>query len=284
MDQQLNYWLKQLEGAPPLTKLPTDRPRSGMAGFHGANELFTIPRDLTQSLKEFSKSEGVTLFMTLLAAFKALIYRYSGQEDLIVGTDIAGRNRFETEGLIGFFVNLLALRTNLRGDPTFRELIGRIKEVTSGAYAHQDVPFEQIVSSLRPDRNVSRTPFVQVLFVMQNAPTPPVNLPGLRLEQLPFYTETAEFELIVSLEEFADGLTGTFAYSSDLFDRSTIVRLQKEFRALLGGALANPDRRLSSLSLLNQEERRGLSPTDFPDAELSLKTENRCFHSPQQQD
>jgi non-ribosomal peptide synthetase component F/NRPS condensation-like uncharacterized protein len=271
LDGQLGYWLKQLDGAPPLTRLPSDRQRLGVPGFHGANELFTIPESLTNSLMEFSKDEGVTIFMTLLAAFKALLHRYSGQEDLIVGTDIANRNRIETEGLIGFFVNLLALRTNLSGDPSFRELVRRVKVVTTGAYAHQDVPFEQIVSSLRPDRSVSKTPFVQVLFVMQNAPTPPVTLPGLSLEQLPFYTETAEFELIVSIEEGAQGLTGSFAYSSDLFDRSTIVRIQKELRTLLQCALVNPDQPLSSLSLLDQQEIGGLSPADFPDAELSVK-------------
>ena len=271
LDDQLGYWLNQLNGAPPLTRLPADRQRLGVPGFHGANEPFAIPQILTESLREFSKAEGVTVFMTLLAAFKALLHRYSGQEDLIVGTDIANRNRIETESLIGFFVNLLALRTNLGGDPSFRELVKRVKVVTTGAYAHQDVPFEQVVSSLRPDRSVSKTPFVQVLFVMQNAPAPPIDLPGLNLESLPLYTETAEFELIVTLEETGAGISGSFAYSSDLFERSTIVRIQKEFGRLLHGALANPDQPLSNLSLLDREELRGFSPADFPDAELSMK-------------
>jgi acyl transferase domain-containing protein/non-ribosomal peptide synthetase component F len=271
LNDQLGYWLQQLDGAPLLTKLPSDRPRLNVPGFHGANEPFTIPQSLTESLREFSKTEGVTLFTTLLAAFKSLLHRHSGQDDLIVGTDIANRNRVETEGLIGFFVNLLALRTDLSGDPSFRELVRRVKTVTTGAYAHQDVPFEKIVSSLRPDRSVSKTPFVQVLFVMQNAPTPPIKLPGLSLEALPFYTETAEFELIVTLEEAGEEISGSFAYSSDLFERSTIVRLQKEFRTLLHSAFANPDQPLSSLSLLDHEELQGLSPADFPDAELSVK-------------
>jgi hypothetical protein len=271
LNAQLAYWLKQLEGAPPLTKLPTDRQRLGMPSFHGANEAFTMPASLTESLREFSQRENATLFMTLLAAFKALLYRYSGQEDMIVGTDVANRNRFETEGLIGFFVNLLGLRTNLKGDPSFRKLLGRVRAVTIGAYAHQDVPFEQIVSALRPDRNLSKTPLVQVLFVMQNTPMPPINLPGLSLELLPFYTDTAEFELIVSVEESAEGLRGTFAYSSDLFDRSTIIRMQKQFRTLMESVLVDPDQPLSALSLLNQEEMGGLSTADFPDAELSQK-------------
>jgi acyl transferase domain-containing protein/non-ribosomal peptide synthetase component F/NRPS condensation-like uncharacterized protein len=277
LNDQLGYWLKQLDGAPLLTKLPSDRPRLGVPGFHGANEPFTIPQSLTESLRQFSKDEGVTLFTTLLAAFNALLHRYSGQTDLIVGTDIANRNRIETEGLIGFFVNLLALRTNLNSDLSFRELVTRVKVVTTGAYAHQDVPFEQIVSSLRPDRSVSKTPFVQVLFVMQNAPTPPIKLPGLKLEALPFYTETAEFELIVTLEEAGEGITGSFAYSSDLFEGSTIVRLQKEFRTLLHSALANPDQPLSSLPLLDRGELRGLSPADFPDAEISMKDLENLF-------
>ena len=271
LDQQLGYWIKQLAGAPALTKLPADRPRTRVPGFHGANESFAFDQDLTGALHEFSRREGVTIFMTLLAAFKALLHRYSQQDDLIVGTDIANRNRFETEGLIGFFVNLLALRTDLGGDPSFRELVKRVQHVTSGAYEHQDVPFEQIVSALRPDRSVSKTPFVQVLFVMQNAPTPPVELAGLSLELLPFYTETAEFELIVSIEESDGGIKGTFAYSSDLFDRTTIVRLQNEFRMLLQTALADPAQPLSQLSVLDQTETGTLSPSDFPDAELSLK-------------
>lgn len=271
LDSQLNYWLKQLRGAPPLTQLPTDRQRLSAPGFHGANEPFAIAQSLTESARAFSSNAGVTVFMTLLAAFKALLHRYSGQQDLIVGTDIANRNRVETEGLIGFFVNLLALRTDLSGDPSFGELVKRVQVVTTGAYAHQDVPFEQIVSALRPDRSVSKTPFVQSLFVMQNAPAPLIDLPGLRLELLPLYTETAEFELIVTLEETAGEIVGSFAYSSDLFDRSTIARLQKEFRKLLHSALADPDRPLSTLSLLDQDELRALSPADFPDAELSLK-------------
>jgi iturin family lipopeptide synthetase A len=277
LDGQLAYWLKQLASAPPLTQLPSDRERRSVPGFHGANEPFTIAPALTESLREFSKAAGVTLFMTLLAVFKTLLHRHSGQQDVIVGTDIANRNRIETEGLIGFFVNLLALRTDLRGDPSFRELVRRVHLVTTGAYANQDVPFEQIVSALRPDRSLSKTPFVQVLFVMQNAPAPPISLPDLSLESLQLYTETAEFELIVTMEEAGAGISGSFAYSSDLFERATIVQLQKEFQTLLQSALANPDQPLSSLSLLDREELQGLSPSDFPDAELSIKDLENLF-------
>jgi|GEM_PF-375899 len=271
LDTQLDYWLKQLEGAPPLTKLPTDRQRLAAPSFQGANEAFTLTASLIGPLREFSQHEGATLFMTLLAAFTVVLHRYSGQEDMIVGTDVANRNRLETEGLIGFFVNLLALRINLKGDPSFRELLGRVKAVTIGAYEHQEVPFEQIVSALRPDRSLSKTPFVQALFVMQNTPLPVINLSALSLDWLPFYTDTAEFELIVSVEERPEGLTGTFAYSLDLFDRSTIIRLQKQFRTLLEGVLADPDQPLSTLSFLTAEERGGLSTADFPEAELSQK-------------
>jgi natural product biosynthesis luciferase-like monooxygenase protein len=271
LETQLNYWLKQLTGAPQLLEVPTDRPRLGAPSFSGANEPFTLPASLTDSLRKLSQDEGATLFMTLLASFKALLYRYSGQDDMIVGTDIANRNRIETEGLIGFFVNLLPLRTNLAGDPTFRELLERVRDVTIGAYAHQDVPFEQIVSALRPDRHLSRTPLVQVLFVMQNTPMPTIELPGLKLDLLPLYTETAEFELIVSIEERAEGLTGTFAYSSELFDRSTIIRMQRQYLMLLESLIVDPDQHLSAFSLLSGKEMGGLSTAKFPDAELSQK-------------
>ena len=171
-----------------MVTLPTDRPRLAAPSFRGASETFTLPANLTAALKELSLGEGVTLFMTLLSAFETLLHRYSGQDDMIVGTDVANRNRFEIEGLIGFFVNLLALRTKLTGNPSFRELLGRVRDVTIGAYAHQDVPFEQIVSALRPERHVSKTPLVQVPGVLpdlQLRPSEPGTLQSVVTPQAP---------------------------------------------------------------------------------------------------
>jgi condensation domain-containing protein len=181
LEEQLDYWRRQLAGAPPALGLPTDRPRPQVATYHGAVEKFELSAELSESLKKLGRSEGATPFMTLLAAFYALLYRYSGQEEIVVGSPVAGRTRAETEGLIGFFVNTLALRTDLRGNPRFVELLKRVREVCLGAYGHQEVPFEKLVAELQPGRDMSRHPFFQVMFVLQNVPLEPLELPGLTL-------------------------------------------------------------------------------------------------------
>jgi non-ribosomal peptide synthetase component F len=248
-----------------------------MLSFRGASESFVFPAALTEALKELSQREGATLFMTLLAALQTLLYRYSGQEDIIVGTDIANRNSAETEGLIGFFVNLLALRTDMSGDPKFRELLGRVREVTLGAYAHQDVPFGKLVEDLRPERGLSKTPLVQVLCVLQNAPMPPLKLAGLEVSLLPVESGTAEFELILTMEETSEGLGGSLIYSTDLFEQATIAKLLRQYQTLLESIVVNTDERLSGIRLLTEAESGGLAASDFPDAELSQKDFENLF-------
>ncbi len=253
--QQLAYWRRQLGGHLPTLDLPTDRPRPPAQTFVGAIRPFSLGPDLTAALHPLSQREGATLFMTLLAAFQVLLYRYSGQTDILVGSPIAGRTRTEIEPLIGFFVNTLVLRGNLDGNPTVRELLGRIREVTLAAYAHQDLPFERLVEELRPERDLSRTPLFQVMFVLQNTGLAPVKLPGLTLRLQELETGTSKFDLLLALGEAPDGLGGEFEYNTDLFDAATIDRMIEHFRTLLEGIVANPEGRVSALPLLSAAER-----------------------------
>ena len=271
LESQLDYWKRRLDGAPVKTELPVDRFPNARPSFRGAQEPFTLSGALTEALKELSRQEDATLFMTLLAAFQTLLYRYSGQKDIIVGADIANRNRSETEPLIGFFVNLLALRTDLSGDPPFRELLRRVREVTLDAYAHQDVPFGKIVEALRPERSVTRTPFVQALCVLQNAPMPPLKLAGLEVSLFQVDSGTAEFELILDMEETAEGLNCSLKYNTDLFDRETIEAMVERYRRLLESVANRPDQLISAIPLLSEVESGGLAVFDFPEAELTQK-------------
>ncbi len=258
LQTQLAYWKQQLEGAPPLLELPADRPRPPVQTSEGATLSLLLSEDLTAALKNLSQREGVTLFMTLLAAFKALLYRYTGQTDLLVGSSIANRNRAEIEGLIGVFVNTLVLRTDVKGDPTFRELLARVREVTLGAYAHQDLPFEKLVEELQPERSLSYNPVFQVMFQLRNNPMPPLELPGLTLSLLNVETNTTQFDLSLDLEEIGERLQASVEYSTDLFDRATIARMLGHLQTLLEGIAANPEQRLSSLPLLTAPEKQQL--------------------------
>ncbi|MDQ1592737.1 MAG: hypothetical protein QOG71_3364 [Pyrinomonadaceae bacterium] len=258
LEAQLAYWREQLRDSPKLLELPTDRPRPAVQRYHGASVPFTLSRELTEELQGLSRQEGVTLFMTLLAAFKIVLARYSGTADVAVGTPIAGRSRAELEELIGFFVNTLVLRTDLAGNPTFRELLGRVREVTLGAYAHQDVPFERLVEELQPARELSHAPLFQVMFTLQNAPRPSLELPGLTLAQVELDTGTAMFDLSLSVEETPRGLFGVFEYNTDLFDAPTIKRLAGHLQNLLAGVVAAPRRRVSDVPLLTADESRQL--------------------------
>ena len=252
--EQLEYWRKQLAGAPPLLQLPTDRIRTAARRYEGEAHNFVLQQSLAKNLKEVSRKEGVTPFMTLLASFQVLLQKYTGQNDLIVGTDIANRNRVETENLIGFFVNQLALRTDLSGDPTFSELLHRVREVTLGAYAHQDLPFDKLVEELQPERSLSHTPLFQVLFVVQNAPASSLQLSNLSLSSLDFDNTTSKFDLILMIMETDEGLRGLWRYSTDLFEPATIERMTRQWQTLLANALAQPDTRLNNLELLTPEE------------------------------
>jgi amino acid adenylation domain-containing protein len=254
LDKHLGYWRQQLEGAPPLVELPKDRPRPAMQTYHGATYSFTLPQTLSESLKSFSQREGVTLFMALLAAFKVLLARYSGQSRIVVGTAIANRNRKQIEPLIGFFVNTLVLHTDLSGDPDFREMLGRVRTVTLSAYNHQDLPFEKLVEALQPERALSHSPLYQVEFTLQNSPAGVLEAQGVTLQGLEVKKELAETDLSLIMEETNEGLRGSIDYATDLFDVSTIERMAGHYQSLLEGIIADSDRPISELPLLTEKE------------------------------
>ena len=255
---QLAYWRRQLAEAPPGLELPTDRPRPAVQTFRGAHRTHTLPPPLHAALEALSRAAGVTLFMTLLAAFQTLLARYTGQEDIIVGSPIAGRTRVETEGLIGFFVNTLALRTDLTGNPPFRTLLTRVRDVCLDAYAHQEVPFEKLVEELKPERTLSQSPLFQVMFALQNAPRTTLALPGLALTPLRVESGTAKFDLTVFVTATDAGLQTLVEYNTDLFDAATIDRLLGHFQTLLEGVVAAPERPVGDLPLLTAAERHQL--------------------------
>jgi amino acid adenylation domain-containing protein len=276
LERELAYWRKQLSGALPLLQLATDHSRPSVQGSRGAHHPVRLSRGLTDRLTSVSRRERVTLFMTLLAAFQTLLYRYTEQEDILVGSAIAGRNQVELESLIGVFVNTLVLRTDLSGDPTFRELLDRVRDVTLGAYAHQDVPFEKLVEELHPERSLAHAPLCQAIFVFQNTPQHTLELLGLATAPFDVTPETAKFDLSLSLREGPGGLTGSFTYSTDLFEASTIARMATHFEILLEGISANPDRRLSQLPLLSDTERHQLL-VEWNETDAAYPT-HLCLH------
>src|SRR5689334_16727370 len=255
LHRQLDYWKAKLANGATILELPTDKPRPPMQQFRGAQAVRHLSQELTQKLKDVSTRHRVTLFMTLLAAFKVLLWRYSNQTDIIVGSPIANRTRAETEGLIGFFVNTLVLRTDLSGNPTFAELLQRVKEVALGAYEHQDLPFEKLVQELSPERDPGRNPLFQVSFVLQNATRSRLELSDLTLERLDVHSETSKFDLSLSILETADGLKTSWEYDTDLFDADRIERMMGHLRVLLEAVVVGPERRISELPLLTRAER-----------------------------
>ena len=254
---QLDFWRRRLAGAAPLD-LATDRPRPAVHSFRGRRLALRLGRDLREATRSFARREGLTPFMTLLAAFQALLRRYSGQDDVVVGTPIAGRTRAEVEGLVGFFVNTLVLRTDLSGDPTFAELAQRVRQASLEAFAHPDVPFERLVDELAPERSLDRNPVFQVVFALQNAPAEPLQLEGLRASPFEVERLTSKLDLVLSLEERGPGLEGFIEYASDLFDAPTIERMGAHYETLLRSALAQPELPLSRLRLLGEGERARL--------------------------
>jgi len=255
LERQLVYWRQRLSGAPATVSLPTDRLRPAVQSLRGARASFVLPEALAVALTAAARAEQVTLFMLLLAAFMLLLRRYSGQEDLVVGTLIANRTEPETEGLIGFFVNMLALRTDLSGDPSFRELLRRVRDTALGAYAHQALPFEKVVEALQPSRDLAYHPIFQVMLVLQNTANQPLELPDVAVSEIPIPRETTHFDLLVSLSRTPQGLAATIDYSSDLFDEPTIARLFAHFQNLLTAAVRAPQARISDLSVLSEAER-----------------------------
>ncbi|MBD2625726.1 non-ribosomal peptide synthetase [Trichormus variabilis] len=252
LEQHLAYWQHQLSGDLPVLQLPTDKPRPPIQTFKGAQQKFVLSKALTEEIKQFSKGEDATLFMTLLAAFQTLLYRYTGQEDILVGSPIANRNRAEIEQLIGCFVNTLVLRSNLAGNPSFKELLARVRKVAIEAYTHPDLPFEKLVEALQPNRDLSYNPLFQVMFVLQNQATDNI----WKTEELE--TETAKFDVLLSMIESEAGLTGTLEYNTDLFNGDTITRMVGHFQTLLEGIVSNSHQHISELPILTPAERQTL--------------------------
>ncbi len=276
LEQQLAYWRRQLGGSPPILELPTDHARPAVQTFRGTLQSRVLRRELAESLTQLGVRHGASLFMVALAAFKALLHRYTQQEDVVIGSPIAGRNRMETEPLIGFFVNTLLLRTDLSGNPKFEEVLRRVRETTLNAYAHEDLPFEKLVEKLHPERAAAHMPFTRVMFVLQNSTLGEMTWPNLTLRFVDCETGTAKFDLTMVLQVTDRGLVAQAEYNRDLFDASTINRVLEHFEILLEGIAANPAARLSELPLLGEAERRQVvvewnnTTTEYP--------RDKCIH------
>ena len=256
LEEQLSYWKQQLAGASDLLQLPTDHPRPPVNTFRGAIFPFAFPAPLAQALKALSQKEGVTLFMLLFAAFAVLLHRYTNQDDFVIGSPIAGRTRQELEGLIGLFVNTLPLRVDLSGNPTFHELLVRVREVTLDAFEHQDLPFERLVEELQPQRDLSRNPLFQVTFTLQSTRLNSINkLADLTSQLQRIDGGTAKFDLLLDLVETEQELEGLIEYSTDLFEATTIERLADHLHTLLTGIVDGPQQRIAELPLLSERER-----------------------------
>jgi len=256
LEKQLAYWQAKLAGAPELLHLPTDYPRPPVQTLQAGKLDFRIGGDLTRQLRQLSRQAGATLFMTLLAAFQALLARYSGQDDIVVDTPIAGRNQQAIEPLIGYFVNDLALRADLSGQPTFLALLEQVRQTTQAAYQHQELPFDRVVEGLQPQRNLGYNPVAQVFFALQNAPADDFDLPGIHIQPLDPPVQQSRMDLEIHLREGADGLEGAWIYAADLFAPATIERMIGHFQTLLAGIVTNPNQPVAGLPLLTEAERR----------------------------
>jgi hypothetical protein len=272
---QLPYWIEKMANAPQTLDLPLDHPRPPGQRFQGATEALRLAPELSRQLRAYCQQTGHTMFMLMLAAFKALLYRYTGQQDILVGTPVAGRVRPETEALIGFFADTLILRTEVSGDLSFAELLGRVRETTLSALAHQDLPFEVLVEELNPKRGLSQNPLFQVAFALHKGQTHELRLPGLTLQRFEVEARTAKFDLTLDLVDTGHGLSGAFEYNSDLFDAATIRRLTENFINLLQGVVTRPQQQLRDLPLLSETERR-LLEIEWNDTEVEY--EGGCIH------
>jgi amino acid adenylation domain-containing protein len=275
-ETHINYWREKLRHIPAVLQFPFDHPRPTLPTYRGHRIPVAIDKELTSRLNDLSRRENATLFMILLAGFQLLLYRYSGQENIAVGSPIANRTRVETEGLIGFFVNTLVMLSDMAGNPTFLEFLGRVRETALGAYAHQDMPFEKLVELLHPARDLSYQPLFQVMFVLQNAPVEPITLPEITLEPLALHSGTSKFDLLLDLTETVNGLEGYLEFSTDLLEETTVRRIMAHFKVLLAGAAASPELSIDLLPLLTGEELRqqlfdwNHRPSDYPTA--------KCIH------
>ena len=275
LETQLSYWREQLENLATL-QLPTSVPRPAIQSYRGAKQTFVLSNDLSDKLKTLSRREGVTLFMTLLAAFQTLLHRYTGQEEIAVGSLIAGRNRAEIEGLIGFFVNTLVLRTDVSGNLTFRELLQRVRGVCLGAYAHQDLPFEKLVEELQPQRTLNRNPLFQVTFQLSHSPRRVLTLPGIEAEEIEADSVTAKFDLSLSMADNGERIAGRIQFNTDLFDDATMERMSGHFQTLLKAIVADPQRAIFDLPMLSERERHQLL-IEWNDTQRDYPKE-KCIH------
>ncbi len=274
LEGQLQYWREQLGNHPPVLELPTDRPRPSVPTYKGSFVTCEIGKDLTEALKDLSRREGVSLYMTLLAAFKTQLARYAGQDQVIVGTPIANRNRVDIENLIGFFVNTLVLRSDLSGNPRFHQFLKQIREVTLGAFAHQDVPFEKLVEELQPERDMSRTPLFQVMFSLQNSPLPPLKLSQVTMTLLQDDSTTSQFDLTLDITERGEGMDCLLEYSTEVFDHSTALRILNHFTNLLESIVVSPHQRVRELPLLTNAEREQI----LVEWNRTAGSHERCIH------
>ncbi|MFN6565502.1 MAG: amino acid adenylation domain-containing protein [Nostoc sp. ChiSLP01] len=250
LDNKLAYWQQNLSGSLPILELPADYPRPLEPTYQGARQSVVIPKSLTDALNALSRQEGTTLFMTLLAGFQTLLFNYTGQEDILVGAPISNRHRSELEGLIGFLLNTLVLRTNLSGSPSFRQLLGRVREVALSGYTHQDLPFEKLVDALQMKRDLNQNPLISVMFHLQNTPMPKLTVPGLTMNRLGIDNGTSKFDLYLELRETAAGISGNLEYSTDLFKAETIAVMVEHFSVLLQSIVSNPDQTITNLPVL----------------------------------
>ncbi|HEU4883940.1 MAG TPA: amino acid adenylation domain-containing protein, partial [Longimicrobium sp.] len=273
---QLGYWRERLADAPALLELPTDHPRPAVKTYRGANERVQVPVEVLEGLRALGRQEGATLYMVALAAFQALLSRYSGSQDIVVGTPVAGRGRSEVEGLIGFFANTLVLRTDVSGDPGFRELLGRVREVVLGAYENQEVPFERLVAELQPERSLSHEPLFQVSFTLQDTRASASGLAGLSTERVAAGSADAKFDLSLSLAATEGGLRCGLSYATDLFEHGTIERMLGHLARVLEQVAADADVRLSQLELLGEAE-RALVVEEWNRTEAEVPAD-RCIH------
>ena len=278
-ESQLAYWKKQFATLPPVLELPADHARSNFQAYRacrGLQQMLALSQELTQQINHFCRKEEATPFMTLLAAFKVLLHRYTGEEDIVVGSPIAGRCMAETESLIGLFINVLALRDDLSGDPTFRELLTRVKDTALGAYAHQDLPFETLVRELQPDRALTHNPIFQAMFVLQNEPMPPVEFAGIKSSHVQVENVTTNFDLTLDIVERDGQYLIKFESNADLFEEATITRMMGHLETLLAGIIANPQQKISELPMLTEKERRQLLG-EWTDTATAYPA-NKCVH------
>ncbi len=272
----LDYWQQHLAGAPPLLELPTSRPRPPVQTFQGGTVVFEIDKNLKQRLESLGQEVGATLFMTLLAAFKILLARYSGQTDIVVGTPIANRQRSELEPLIGFFANTLVLRTQLQANQNFLDVLSQVRKIALDAYAHQDMPFEHLVEALNPERHLSHAPLFQIMFVLQNQPLRTLESGRVLMSSRDLFNATAKFDIVLSMEETAQGLIGQLEYNSDLFERETIIRMIGHYQTVLQAITLNPEEQIQSLPLLTYEEYQLLKSFNQTQADLLHSID--CMH------